>query len=94
MATLDRYFKPVALTDAITSHSRPVAGTVAGGSSPKIYVLNYTPGFSGAIYGTLCPIFNIELVCNESVGKQLEGEKSTSRLHLYQYAYSISESFA
>ena len=35
MATLDHYFKPVTLNDAIAFHSRPVAGTAAGGSSPK-----------------------------------------------------------
>ena len=35
MATLDHYFKPVTLTDANASHSRPVAGAAAGGSSAK-----------------------------------------------------------
>ena len=35
IATLDRYFKPVPLTDAIASHGRSVAGAVAGGSSPN-----------------------------------------------------------
>ena len=35
MATLDRYFKPVTVTDAIASHSRPVVGAGACGSSPK-----------------------------------------------------------
>ena len=35
MATLDRYFKPVTVTDAIASHSRPVAEAAAGVSSAK-----------------------------------------------------------
>ena len=35
MATMDRYFKPVTLTDTTTYHSRHVSGAVASDQSNK-----------------------------------------------------------
>ena len=40
MATLDRYFKPVTLTNAVASHSRPIAGAAASRSSAKRLTAN------------------------------------------------------
>ena len=40
MTTLDLYFKPVTLIDAIASHSRPVVGAAAGVSFPKPLTTN------------------------------------------------------
>ena len=42
IATLDRYFKPVTPTNTTTSHSRPVSGAAASGSSPKSCHTSYT----------------------------------------------------